>query len=201
MKPNFRWKDEAGSASCTDWGPTHNGKLSEDSKQLCYYKRKTRTGRRYVSEFVPLQCKYSGSQDMERTQSCPCSSKLVKERTIDEVRWWWCKWKIEWKTDSLRCLLVIIALCMLSHTTRAALDTASDNTLDGGNPKVFIGRRFSSLTEASPLYASVEEDAGVQEEGTSGTHRPGEVPTNPPCTGTEQDHIKVQYSSSIVENG
>ncbi|KAK3868639.1 hypothetical protein Pcinc_025981 [Petrolisthes cinctipes] len=87
---------------------------------------------------------------------------------------------------------------MLSGVTRAQLDTASDNDIDRENPKLFIGRRFSSLTEENPVYNNMEDNEG--EGTTGGTLSPNQVTTNPPCTETQHNHVKIQYSSSIVEN-
>ena len=196
MKPNFRWKK-------TD--PSGKGSVASNAEAVLHNERTLPHNRNEVTDNktkgvtnsdFPYQLDLQVIKNPEvegRKSKCFCSSQVIKTRTRQKNSGFTLKnifyWRPDWRGSFV---FVVIVVCLLSRTTQGAVSSDSDDDL------IFNGRRLSSfITSDDPVNILQEEPSEP-----SVVNNGGGESTNTPC-GKDNNgvHVKIQYSSSIVENG
>ncbi|XP_042225174.1 membrane-bound transcription factor site-1 protease-like [Homarus americanus] len=198
MKPNFRWK-EGGARRPTLPNSRSTSSQRENIVQTNITKRITTVypPRNDLSGIIaptPREC----SEPEEGSSLCSCSSKSLTCRTRRGSCRWTRRWRGKWRCDWRIGLGVVLVLCALSRATHGALDTtysSNGDDSDGEENIMFAARRLSSVTEASYINDVDQEGASSGDE-----ERLPNRPTEGPCGETHGQQVKIQYSSSIVEN-
>lgn len=210
MKPNFRWKAPRGQGRTSSKAGHQDSVNSMKKVKAC---EKTAPG--------PVSTVDSGEELVKNEVLCKkgdtnnlrcfvSDSTLLKIRTRRNrflARFRIC-WKPEWRISLGLMLLVFI----LSKSTTVAFGGGSDIaqninddgdpfesvTYDDGDTVQFVGRRLSSIMDmdiATATEPSLDSVSGSQEETVE---KSSEVP---PCaTNEKRQRVKIQYTSSIVEN-
>lgn len=195
MKPNFRWKK---TDLCADNAVTSNEDIHSESI-LTYNGNEDATNIRKVANgdsshhVATLIIKDPEAEG--RKPKCFCSSQVTKTRTRWDNSWCIVKnifnWRPDWRGSFV---FVVIVVCLLSRTTLGAINSDSSNA-DGDDKLIFNARRLSSLESDSTSFLQ-NENSNIKEINESGG-KPGQIP----CGKNEGVHVKIQYSTSIVENG
>lgn len=195
MKPNFRWKK---TDHCTDNARTSNEDQTEsillrDGNQLATDNRQqvANSGSSHHVE-APL---IKDPESEGRKPKCFCSSQVIKTRTRWDNSWCIMKnifnWRPDWRGSFV---FVVIVVCLLSRTTLGAVNS-DGSTADGDDGLIFNARRLSSLTESDSTILQKETS---NTDGIIGSEAKFE---QIPCGKSKEVHVKIQYSTSIVENG
>lgn len=196
MKPNFRWKK---STLYADSAVTSNEDLHTatilpcDGDEFATNSIVTKGGSpRHVAALLTRDPESEG-----RKPKCLCSSQVIKTRTrqdnsLCKLKNILCNWRPDWRGSFV---FVVILVCLLSRTTLGAVSSDSSTT-DGDDHLLFNARRLSSLTVSDSTNFLQEENSATH--GTAGSEVKDE---HVPCGKNKGVHVKIQYSSSIVENG
>ncbi|MPC27483.1 membrane-bound transcription factor site-1 protease-like [Portunus trituberculatus] len=193
MKPNFRWKKTNSSGKRA---PFSNAEAVFHNERILPYDRKEIIKEDGVSggDFpYHLHMQVIKNPEVEgRKPKCFCSSEVIKTRTRQASSGYNLKnifyWRPDWRGSFV---FVLIVVCLLSRTTQGALNSDSDATYDDDNV-MFSARRLSSLTTPDPVNILHEEHSDLIGDGSKSTKTP--------CGKEKGVHVKIQYSSSIVEN-
>lgn len=195
MKPNFRWKktETSGKGAEASNGEAlfHNERILPNAKKEVIKEDKGVTG-----SGIPyhLDMQVIKNPEMEgRKPKCYCNSQVIKTRTRQANSGYNLKnifyWRPDWRGSFV---FVLIVVCLLSRTTQGALNSDGDATY-GDDNVMFNARRLSSLTPSDPVDILQEENSDPIGGGSESTKTP--------CGKEKGMHVKIQYSSSIVENG
>ncbi|KAK8402593.1 hypothetical protein O3P69_000762 [Scylla paramamosain] len=195
MKPNFRWKKTESSRKGTVASNTeavfHNERiLPYDRKEVIRDEDKGVTDGDFPYH---LDMQVIKNPEVEgRKPKCYCNSQVIKTRTRQLNSGYNLKnifyWRPDWRGSFV---FVLIVVCLLSRTTQGALNSDSDATY-GDDNVMFNARRLSSLTTPDPVNILQEEHNDPNGGGSKSTKMP--------CGKEKGVHVKIQYSSSIVEN-
>lgn len=195
MKPNFRWKK---SNLCADNAWTSNEALLSESL-LSHGENHVATSNIIVANsglphHVAQLVKDPESEG--RKPMCFCGSPVIKKRTRQGNSWCILKnifnWRPDWRGSFV---FVVIVVCLLSRTTLGAMNSDS-GTYDGDDQVIFNARRLTSLTEPDSIDFLNKEY--INTDGITGSDaESGTIP----CGNNKEVHVKIQYSTSIVENG
>ncbi|XP_071545683.1 membrane-bound transcription factor site-1 protease [Panulirus ornatus] len=197
MKPNFRWKERAAVIK----GNTTRSCRDEDvqkkiSQRIIAYTEATSSDAFLTRvKTLPREC----SEQEERSQLCSYSSKLVNSRTREGSYWWTPRRTVRWRPDWRINLGVVLMLCVLSRASYGALDSSNGESLDSEDNLMFVARRLSSVTDADFINI-VDKDPMFKDKVKVGEEKVGKRPTEEPCGKSQGQQVKIQYSSSIVEN-
>ncbi|XP_045605609.1 membrane-bound transcription factor site-1 protease [Procambarus clarkii] len=200
MKPNFRWKESGGRKTAS---PKSNSSTSEQLRTVQTIAAERITEDTESDNFL-IQLQYASreSSEQKKSQMCSCSSKVVNSRTRNESYWWTHKWRVKWRHDWRISLGLLLVLCVLSRVTHGALDTTSINsgdTHDSEDNIMFVARRLSSVTQADYIN-DVDHEPVVKDSVKDNSDKLSNRPTREPCGRSRGQQVKIQYSSSIVEN-
>lgn len=199
MKPNFRWKKTYPSGKAA---VASNAEAVLHSERTLPYERK-KVAKNDVKAITNGDFSYHFDMQVNknpevegRKPKCFCSSQMIKTRTRQENSEYTLKnifyWRPDWRGSFV---FVVIVVCLLSRTTQGALNSDSGTTYEDDN-LIFNGRRLSGFAAPDPVNILQEEhsDPNVVNDG-------GAKSTKTPCGKDKGVHVKIQYSSSIVENG
>lgn len=196
MKPNFRWKKSDFRA----YNPgTSNGNHTDstppyDENEAATNNATTVTDGVSSHHVAALLIKDPESDG--RKPKCYCSSQVIKTRTRENNSWCILKSIFNWRPDWRGSFVFgVIVVCLLSRTTLGAV-SGDSSTVDGDDNLIFNARRLSSLTESDSTNFLHEKNSNT--DGITGSKSKSE---QIPCGKEKGVHVKIQYSTSIVENG
>lgn len=195
MKPNFRWKTTVFSA---DNRETSNEDNAENTLPFGVNEVAANNVTNIGSDGTSHHAAGPMIKDPDaegRKPKCFCSLQVRQSRTQEEKRWCMLKNLFNWRPDWRGSFVfIVIVVCFLSRTTLGAVNSDS-NTADGDHV-LFSARRLSGFPEADLTNFQHEENSETG--GEAGANADSE---QVPCGSNNGLHVKIQYSTSIVENG
>lgn len=199
MKPNFRWKESKKRRVVHPY----NHITHEDPKEKIIEKRiseKIFTTRLvspdvFTHEFVaasPNKC----SEQQQNSLLCSPSSEPVNPRTKVENYRWSSRWRAKWRPDWRISLGMVLVLCVLNRVAQGESDaTYNSNEADNEDTVIFTARRLNSISDVD-YFSDTDQEAVLRGRVKAETVKP-----DTPCGKGRGQQVKIQYSSSIVENG
>ncbi|XP_068208605.1 uncharacterized protein [Palaemon carinicauda] len=204
MKPNFRWKEPSGEVKASSKPGDQDSDKSMKKVKEC---RKPTLG--------PVSPVDSGEELVKENQND--WRNIVGDATLLKIRTrknrFLARFRVYWKPEWRISLGLMLLVFILSKSTTVASGGDSDvaqNIIDDGDPfdfvtydddgdsVQFVGRRLSSIMDIDADAVTETSSDSVLESLEEAVEKSSEVP---PCaTNEKRQRVKIQYTSSIVEN-